>query len=460
MSGLPSVDAATGLRARRWDALVLGSGTAALMAAARLGMAGQRVLVIQESAARDSFEGLREPFLLQGARDGGAVDGALRELSLALIDRRRMQPQDQSFQIVSNDLRVDVGETALCAEELVAWRLAKPEFAHAFTRALVEASEAERKAMLESPVVRAGRRRGRQPLEASHLRGLPAEVSEAPRELVAVLDAWVRALSNLGDAEPSPEAKARLLGAPLAGGALLEGGPPWLLGLLRRRVEGVYGEFRSIPGSFELVDLAGQPGVRAAGSDDCWLGRALVVAAPLGAMATAIDSERLPAFLRGPLPKRRRIALHWRTLTSVLPEGMGARVVLLGEPGEALGPVCLARFSPGDDDDRIDLIASAVVGSEDDLKEREAQIEARVRSLLPFGGDALVRRPLTRPRWDDDGWLEDPLRGSGWPGESELRVSSRPPVYRLDRAAVAGLGVEGDLLLGWRAGDAIAAELR
>jgi hypothetical protein len=32
-------------------------------------------------------------------------------------------------------------------------------------------------------------------------------------------------------------------------------------------------------------------------------------------------------------------------------------------------------------------------------------------------------------------------------------------VYRLDRAGVAGLGLEGDLLLGWRAGDAVAADI-
>ena len=64
-----------------------------------------------------------------------------------------------------------------------------------------------------------------------------------------------------------------------------------------------------------------------------------------------------------------------------------------------------------------------------------------------------------RPRWDDDAWLEDPPRKLGWPTQIPLRVSSRPPVYRLDRAEVGGLGLEGDLLLGWRAGDAIASEL-
>ena len=49
--------------------------------------------------------------------------------------------------------------------------------------------------------------------------------------------------------------------------------------------------------------------------------------------------------------------------------------------------------------------------------------------------------------------------GQGWPGDTDLRLSSRPPIYHLDRSAVAGLGLEGDLLLGWRAGDAIAEEL-
>jgi hypothetical protein len=79
---------------------------------------------------------------------------------------------------------------------------------------------------------------------------------------------------------------------------------------------------------------------------------------------------------------------------------------------------------------------------------------------MPFCGDALAQVEVEAPRWDsDDGWLEDPSPGDGWPSELDLRTSTRPPVYHLDRAAVAGLGLEGDLLLGWRGGDAIAQEL-
>jgi hypothetical protein len=79
---------------------------------------------------------------------------------------------------------------------------------------------------------------------------------------------------------------------------------------------------------------------------------------------------------------------------------------------------------------------------------------------MPFCGDELEQIEVTPPQWDsDDGWLEDPPPGRGWPAEIDLRLSTRPPIYHLDRAAVAGLGLEGDLLLGWRGGDAIAAEL-
>ena len=79
---------------------------------------------------------------------------------------------------------------------------------------------------------------------------------------------------------------------------------------------------------------------------------------------------------------------------------------------------------------------------------------------MPFCGDALTPVETRPPLWDsDDGWLEDPGPGEGWPSEIDLRLSSRPPVYHLDRACVAGLGLEGDLLLGWRGGDAIAQEL-
>ena len=50
MVEIPTLDPSEAPRARRWDALVLGSGVAALVAAARISAAGQRVLVVEEEA--------------------------------------------------------------------------------------------------------------------------------------------------------------------------------------------------------------------------------------------------------------------------------------------------------------------------------------------------------------------------------------------------------------------------
>jgi hypothetical protein len=100
-----------------------------------------------------------------------------------------------------------------------------------------------------------------------------------------------------------------------------------------------------------------------------------------------------------------------------------------------------------------------VAADEPDLEARRTEIEAALRSLMPFADERLERQAVPEARWDTDAWLSDPPPGGAWPAEIEPRLSSRPPLFSLERAGVAGLGVEGELLLGWRAGDAIAAEL-
>jgi hypothetical protein len=89
----------------------------------------------------------------------------------------------------------------------------------------------------------------------------------------------------------------------------------------------------------------------------------------------------------------------------------------------------------------------------------EREIAAGVAALLPFAGAAL--RPQRGPevRWDSDEWLGDPAPGTGWPAPIDVRAAGRLPIYGLDRTATASLGVEGDLLLGWRTAEAIIADL-
>jgi hypothetical protein len=147
---------------------------------------------------------------------------------------------------------------------------------------------------------------------------------------------------------------------------------------------------------------------------------------------------------------------------------MSARLVL--PPPDTAGPdaptVALTAFPCLAHRDRVDLVARAVIAIDDEaqladrLDRLAGEIGDRLRALMPFCGDALARIDVAPPRWDgDDGWLEDPEPGRGWPGDIDLRSAGRLPVYHLDRAGAGGLGFEGDLLLGLRGGDAIAEAL-
>lgn len=450
------------LRARRWDVIVLGSGLAALVAAARLGAANQRVLVVEEDAARAQHPALREPFLLSGWRDQGVLDLTLRTLGIPLIDQRRIQSERLAYQVVSPKWRVDVGTAPLTTTELSAWGLCESAVANSLVRSLGEAADAERRAMLEADVVRTGRRLGLARGSGSHLRGLPGEAVELTGELKQFFDAQVSALSNLASAQVHGEARARLLGVPLAGGSGFGDEPPWLLGLLRQRVETLHGEFRSLAGDFVLVAADGQPGIQVAESEELWLARSLVIGAAPSAIAKVLGPEKTPDFLA---PKRaacRRVGLHLRVDKDSIPRGMGPRVIIpgpdvSGDPGAQV--TSLTAFACAEEPDRVDLVARMRAEAGSDPAETEDQLESLIRDLMPFSGDRLERRTQRRPQWDDDGWLEDPLPGTGWPVTLDLRASSRPPVYRLDRASLASLGLEGDLLLGWRAGDLIAREM-
>jgi hypothetical protein len=255
MRGLPSVETSDRFRTRRWDAVVLGGALPGLIAAVRLAMNRARVLVLEETAAAEAFPGMREPFLVSGAKSDGILGQCLRALGIPLIDRQRIASDPLAYQVAFPDARVDVGERLRTSEELVAWSFADPKAADALLKGLGDAAAAERDAMLDAPVVRAPRRLPLAPrrppanLLASpapekpkwHARGLPAEVSEAPARLASLCAAQARALSNLGAAVPSPEALARLLGLSQEGSAIFAGGEYWVHALLRRRIESLHG---------------------------------------------------------------------------------------------------------------------------------------------------------------------------------------------------------------------------
>ena len=458
-------------RARRWDVVVLGGALPGLVAAVRLGMARLRVLVAEEETAARAPVFSREPFLLTGGGSESVLGACLQALGIPMIDRRGFEIDPIAYQVLLPEARVEVGGVAATAEELVVWGLAKPERAREIVRALEAASQAECEAMREASIVRRSALRslprgtgaGRSP---RHPRGLPDSAAHPSAELASFFEAQVRVLSGLGEGTPSPEARARLLGSGLRGGANFAKAGTGLRGLLHRRIATLHGEFRTIDGPFELVELGDHPGIARVGPNDFWLGRALLVNAPGALVAGALEgwNRKPPPYLEGSLPRHRRLSLHLRAQRDVVPEALGRRAILVSDPAApVVGANAIAlTVHPSERGDLFaEVVASAVV--EDDptsLAESAALIEEAVRRLMPFSQGRISRIPNpARPLWDDEAAVPALEPGDGWPGEVEIHTPGRRPIYCLPREGLAGLGLEGDLLLGWRAGDAIRAEL-
>ena len=456
--------------------MVLGGALPGLVTAIVLGQRGARVLVLEEESAARGFPGLREPFFLPGSERDSVLGACLRTLGVPLIDQRRVQIDPVALQLVLPDARLDVGDASLTASEWVSWGLAKPQLARSLARSLGAAADAERRALLAAAFVRSSRRLGlgalrgvpvRKPLAppapevaaAAGARGLPAELAGLPPRLAAVLEAQTRGLSRLGGAAPGPEARTRLLGAPFEGGATIRG-VPWLREIFRQRIQSLYGEFRTLAGPFSLVAPAGQPGVAQPGSEEVWAGRVLVVNAPLATLARVAEQKEILGLLRTPPERHRRRALHLRIPRRAVPEAMAPRVLRIADPEaplEGANLVALRVFQATGDAEAADVVVSAVTAEGADVGALDRALEAVAAELLPFADCARPRAP--EPSWDTDDPLPDPLPGAGWPADSDVRASSRQPVYCLERSAVAALGVEGDLLLGWRTGEAILADL-
>jgi hypothetical protein len=474
MRGLPPVGST--FRVRRWDAVILGSALPGLVAAIRLGMRGLRVLILEEDTAAVAYRGLREPFMMAGNGSDGVLGSCLVALGIPLIDRRRIRTSFPAYQVALPNARVDVGDAERTVEELEAWKLSPEATARDLISSLQEGCKAQQRALLEREIDAGSRRMPRlsrrispRPRSAEAApnpgdsSGDPVEraVAEAS-SLAAFCDAQLRALSDFAEREPAATVRTRLLGAALGGAAETADGQRWFRDLLDRRIASLYGEFRQIRGAFRLVSAGKQPAIELERAPEVCAGRALLVNAPLPALRDAIADRPTPALLAGPAASHRRLSVHLRGPRRALPEGMAARVIRIGDPSErAAGTnlIRLRRFENPDGKDPIDLVASAVVPIDADADAVCDEIESGVASLLPLGREGWARVASQPPRWDRDEFLADPQSESHRAPGVAFRPISRTPAYVLDRWKLAALGFEGDLLLGWRAGDAIASDL-
>jgi hypothetical protein len=284
---------------------------------------------------------------------------------------------------------------------------------------------------------------------------------ELPPPLARFFDLQTRGLSNLAAATPPPEALARLLGSALLGGTSLADSHGGVRALLRRRLATLHAEFRTVSGPFQFVEVGEHPGIAREQPADVWIGRAVVLNAPVARLAAVQRTwgAEVPHFLDGAAPTARRVTLHLRAIAEAIPEPLAPRALLASDA--VPGGVALSVLPSPRGARFAELVARAVgpddAGSEPELARR---MREALGALVPEGDPRLVAAPLAeRPLWDDESALLDPERGVSLSQPPPLRAGGRRPVFRLPREAAAALGVEGDLLLGCQAGDAIRAEL-
>jgi len=476
MRGLPGLDVHESHRVRRWDAVVLGSALPGLVAAARLAMRGAQVLVIEEETAVTSFAGLREPFLMTGDTSDSPLGACLSAIGVPLIDRRNLLFEPIAYQIVWPGTRLNFGDVERTADEFDCWNLAERRAAQDWLQQLERATASEGSRLLASQLASATRRpafagrmpaRTQAPPTATHPT-VDHTIASAPG-LAAIAEAQVRALADFGDRAPQGVDRDRLIGTGLGGAVTVGGKDPWLASLLRRRIEARHGAFRRLSGALRIVQSGNLPVVIADESRDASAARALLVNAPATALIEmdrrsnpepTPNTQSAQTWLGDAAPSARRLSLHLRGDRRLLPEAMAPRVVCIRDLSAPMTGTNVVRVRWFERGTEVDLLADTTVAADSRDDDRALEdIGRSIVSLMPLGDEGWSRVAIPEPLWDRSDLLADPHDASGDPIPGLRQPIARVPVYVIDGSRSARRGFEGDLMLGWQAGDAIGAEL-
>lgn len=445
----------------KYDAIVLGDGIAALVAAATLGTAKARVLWVPHERQTWSFPAGGHRFPVEdGPFVGLGLDAAFPTLADAsgvhLSEAAKFKPLSPPLQVITPRLRMDLpAEPDALAAEAERETGAPAADVKTFVKALDEVRRATTQ-LLESTArgqASGGRTRG----PSSDGKGDALKL--APEALQPAVRAVAAAMSRRPVETLQPDEMARVLGA--FRGGIYEGplGPLTLREMLldrmrmlpvttlrERRVARLKSRFGRITG----VAL----------DDGSVHGAAVVI--------SALDAGHPPLLVGGlfgakPLKASGAVAvsesftLHLIVGKDVLPVGLAPRAVVAGPEGE--DPILLARH-PSDGRGLVRLSITRRLPAHGSGEARAAGMREaieRVRVVIPFLDDDLrgVFPPIGHardlaPEYGGDPWAH--VRGPGVfrtePGRESSFAGPLRGLVRAGADCLPGLGFEGEIAAG------------
>jgi len=474
-----------------FDAVVVGATLPGVVAASLLAERGARVLLLRDLIPPASYEGedgqpcLRRPFIAPGADAFPALTRVLSELKLHHEFVRSIAEPDPAYQVLLPEHRVDVWrERDRLAEELTR------EFGDRRCSRALESLKALEAALGESDEFFDG------------ATPLPADTWRERRVLSRRLRAFPIVSGENGGRDPLPgleggdPLRAVLLAPGLLAGRRADGGEGRDHGLVRALGPIVRGLYRLPEGEDRFSQLLLER-FRAKGGE-CWDGsaefleskrsRLEAVRCEGGArcgfqvLVSGAEPTRLQELLGDARATRKLEKLQnaaaprgWLGTVNVIirgegvPEPLAERSFLIEDPrrpltGDNLLFLDLAPPADGKDGALRALRVCAVFGPKerpataDELGER---VLARLRTVIPFLDEHLERTEVASQAGDGrDVFLAAWAAPHGGPLAGTLPC--RGPLKNLvfaHRASLPGLGLEGELLAGYRAAGVAFASL-
>ncbi|NPV03340.1 MAG: NAD(P)/FAD-dependent oxidoreductase [Syntrophaceae bacterium] len=478
-----------------YDVIVIGSDLSSLIAALLAARYGRKTLLVSESGLEDCLSRSGyvfniDPFPWSGFGLGQVFSRLLSELNIPLPEPSRASPLNPALQVILPEHRIDffLDRDALLHDlgreypgeekQLQALYQSVAKVGETLERAVRETLETRdrslkglMKSCLDMPFVMGEIWRLEQKIRA---------VAKRP-SLGAVFDSEFTLLSNLHVNHAKPLSSAYLLSLPWRGLYYHFGGKHRMLEQLRKRYEDLRGETLS-PCAVEAVRAGGriEVDIRTKGKPAGLLAQRLVISTKSPALEKVLSSDgrfsRLARRLRKVETRLFPFTLHLGVDNRGLPDRMGEYVIHISEPSaEAACPFLFLEANVADDTALAPpgkrtlaitalLPRSPVEMANGELAAAADDVLLSLEGFLPFlresiefmdldGSIDVSRRyqQVVNPRYR--------FTGLSLPGLMTFPVRShRPNVLLTGGMTFAGLGFEGEVLSGMKAGQLAAGD--